>query len=355
MPLMADYLCQAYPALCKHLAKVTLADLPTRTEEYRVVIDNRHYPVIVKHDEETSSVYGGNKIRKLEYLLGRAEERRAKRVATFGAIASNHALATALHATRLGFDCTCLLSHQRKTINAALALNMHLECGTEIVRYGGERRQRVATMRKYLQGRDVCLTPMGGSNWLGVVGFVNAGLELAAQVTVGAIPLPDRLYVANGTMATAAGLALGLAAAGLKTEVHAVRVTHDYVANPAAMRRLITKAVTLMNRLDATVPLDLVERTRIRFRDEFFGDGYAHPTPAGEHALGLAADQLGITLDTTYTGKAMAALLHDRQRPEHADLSMLFWNTYCSIPSPVTANMPHDTSQLPQEFLRYFD
>lgn len=355
MPLMADHLCQAYPTLCRRLAKTPLAELPTRAATYAVTVDNREYRIVIKHDEETSAVYGGNKIRKLEYLLRRAQERRATRVATFGAVASNHALATALHASRLGFDCTCLLSHQHKTKNAAIALNMHLRCGTEIVRFGGERRQRVATMRKFLQGRNTWLIPIGGSSWLGVIGFVNAGLELAAQIDAGMIPLPDRLYVANGTMATAAGLALGLAAAGLQTEVHAVRVTHQHVASPATLRRLLLKTVCLMHRLDATVPLALGDRTNIRFRDEFFGDGYAHPTTAGEHAVSIATDQLGITLDSTYTAKAMAALVHDLQQPECQDLTMAFWNTYSGKSLPVTADRPGDATQLPQEFMRYFD
>ena len=352
---MADPLCQAYPLLCERLQKTPLAELPTRVEQRPVTLGNRRFEIAIKHDEATSDVYGGNKIRKLEYLLHRAEERRAKRVATLGTVASNHALATAVHANRLGFECTCLLSHQHKTLQAALALNMHLKLGSEIVCYGGDRAKRVAAMRKHLQGRDTWLIPMGGSSWLGVVGFVNAGLELAAQVRAGEVPSPDRLYVANGTMATAAGLALGLAAAGLDTEIQAVRVTHERIANPDAMRRLMTKTVTLMNRLDANVPPHLADEARIRFRDEFFGDGYAQPTPAGGQAIALASEQFNLQLDSTYTGKALAAALHDLQQTELKGKHMLFWNTYGGTRLPVSTDKPHDTSRLPAEFLRYFD
>ena len=355
MSSMADPLCQAYPLLCERLQKTPLAKLPTRVEQHSLLWHNRRFEVAIKHDEATSDIYGGNKIRKLEFLLRRAQQRRAKRVATFGTVASNHALATAVHAQQLGFECTCLLAHQHKTAQAARALNMHLALGSEIVRYGGERAQRVATMRKYLQGRDTWLIPMGGSSWLGVVGFLNAGLELAAQVRAGDIPPPDRLYVANGTMATVAGLALGLAVAKLDTEVQAVRVTHKHVASPDAMRRLMTKTVTLLGRLDASVPRDLVDRVRIRFRDEFFGDGYAHPTPAGEQAVALADEQFDLKLDSTYTGKALAALLHDLQQAELASLRMLFWNSYSGKSLPVATAKPRDTSRLPAEFLRYFD
>ena len=355
MQAMTDHLCQAYPTLSMRLPKTPLAELPTRVEQHSISVGRRRFTIAVKHDEETSELYGGNKIRKLEYLLQRARERRALRVATFGAVASNHALATALHATRLGLACTCLLSHQTRTPLAAQALNMHLQCGSEIVCYGGERSERVTTMRKYVQGRRTWLIPMGGSNWLGVVGFVNAGLEIAAQVAAGVTPLPHKLYVANGTMATVAGLALGLAVAGLATEIQAVRVTHKYIATPAAMRRLMIKTVTLMNRLDQSVPLDLADRTKIRFREAFFGDGYAHPTQAGEQAIALADEQLGMKLDSTYTGKAMAALLHDIEQPGTKGEDLLFWNSYSGKSLPVSVERPADTARLPAEFLRYFD
>jgi len=355
MPSMVDHLSQVFPTLAERLPRITLADLPTRAELRVLSIGNKRVPIIIKHDEETNAVYGGNKVRKLEYLLQRALEHKASRVATFGAVASNHAIATALHSATVGLDCTCLLSHQFKTPQAALALNMHLKRGTEIVRYGGKRPQRVATMRRYVRGRNAWVIPIGGSNWLGAVAFFNAGLELAAQVADRVIPAPDRLYVANGTMATVAGLALGIAAAGLDTEIQAIRVTHKTVAHPQAMRRLLHKTAFLMHRLDSSVPEDLAGRARIHYRDEFFGTGYAHPTPAGDRAIELAAEQLGLKLESTYTGKALAALLHDLQQSESTDQHFLFWNTYAAKSLPVSAARPDDTSGLPAEFLRYFD
>jgi len=352
---MTDYLGQAFPELSQRLPKTSLADLPTPVDARSIVIGKQQRTISLKHDEHSSKIYGGNKVRKLEYLLRRACDRNAQRVATFGTVASNHALATALHAASLNLGCTCFLSHQIKTANVRLALNMHLQNGTEIVHFGGDRAARVRTLRRNLSNQRCWVIPVGGSTWLGVLGFINAGLELAEQIDAKLVPEPQRLYVANGTMATSAGLALGLALAGLRTEVHAVRVTHDYIANPEAMRRLIAKTVMLMNRFDASFPADLGDKVRLIFRDEFFGGGYAHTTEAADKAIGLAREQLGLALDTTYTGKAMAALLHDARRPELADQSLLFWNTYNSRPLPVTADRPEDTSALPAEFLRYFD
>ena len=351
---MTDSLSMLYPRLATALPKTTIADLPTPLQELRFHNTPKPVSVLVKRDDLSSELYGGNKIRKLEYVLHRAKDRDAKRVATFGTVASNHALATTIHATQLDLECTCLLSHQSKTPKAPLALNMHLKNHTEIVRFGGGRRSRVATMRKYLQNRHTWVIPMGGSSWLGVMGFVNAGLELAAQLEAARLAAPDRLYVANGTMGTAAGLALGLAMAGLTTEIQAVRVTHETVANPTAMQGLISKTATMMHRLDASVPVEIAKQVRLRFRDEFFGDGYAKSNPATDRAIEIAKDDLGLALDGTYSGKAMAALLHDVDNPELAGKTLLFWNTYNSRALPVTAKQPADTSELPEEFLRYY-
>ena len=352
---MTDHLAVRYPRLAASLPKVPLADLPTPVGTKRIPTASGMREISIKYDDLTAGLYGGNKVRKLEYLLRRALDRGAARVATFGTVASNHALATTLYAGSLGLPCTCLLSHQTRNPACAEKLALHLAHGTELVHLGGPRRVRVEVMREHLQGRHTWAIPAGGSNWLGTVGFVNAGLELADQVKSGAVDAPDRVYVANGTMATAAGLALGLALAGLGAEVQAVRVTYDFVSNPDAMRRLIAKTALLMRRLDPTIPAGLAASVRLRFRDEFFGGGYAHTTPAADRAVAVARDELGLVLETTYTGKALAALLDDLDRPEFAAQTMLFWNTFNSRPLAAGEIGASARTRLPDEFLRYFD
>lgn len=352
---MNDYLASAYPKLAGQLPKTCLAELPTAIVARSLSTPTGQRAIAIKRDDLTGRLYGGNKVRKLEYLLRRASDRHAKRVATFGTVASNHALATALYAKSLGFECTCLLSHQSRTANAARVLNMQLQNGSEIVRYGGSYASRVRTLRRFLWHRRAWVIPAGGSNWLGTVGFVNAGLELAAQVLAGQTDLPDRLYVANGTMATAVGLSLGLALARLPTEVQAVRVTESYVCNPEAMRRLTIKTAMILHKLDPSIPADLANRARYCLRDGFLGEGYARTNAATDDAVKIARDELGLALETTYTGKAMAAMLHDLDQAAHAHQSVLFWNTYNSRPLAASSERPKDVSQLPEEFLRYFD
>lgn len=353
--MMTDTLGKQYPRLAAQLPKCSIADLPTPLEEVDLPGRASAAGILVKRDDRSNKLYGGNKVRKLEYLLQRAKDREARRIATFGTVASNHALATALFAKALGFDCTCLLSHQAKTPKAPVALNMHLRNSTDIVRFGGSRHSRVATMRKALQHRHCWVIPTGGSCWLGVVGFVNAALELIEQLRSSGESMPDRVYVANGTMGTTAGLALGLALADINTEVHAIRVTHEFVANPDAMQRLIAKTAIMLHRLDSTVPADINRRCNVIFRDEFFGDGYARSTPAADRAIRYARDELDLLLDSTYTGKAMAALMHDAAAGFLKRRKVVFWNTHNSRILPVSAARPADLSALPDEFLRYYD
>jgi len=349
---MRDFFAEAYPNLASRLPRLPLADLPTPVMTHRLSLPSGSFEVAVKHDESSSSIYGGNKVRKLEYLLKRAVDRGAHRVATFGAAGSNHALATAIHAASVGLHCSCFLSHQASTPNVARTLNMHRQLGTEIIRWGGSLDQ-VALFRKYLQGRSAWVIPLGGTCWLGALGFVNAGLELASQVDSGAIAKPDRIYIACGTAGSAAGLALGIAASGLDTTVHAVQVADNPFASETKMHKLMAKTLFILNRFD---PAFVAEgwRRRIVWRDEFLAGGYARVDEPTSQAVKVSKDQLSLELETTYTGKAFAALLHDLQAPGYDGETCLFWNTCNAQPLPVSAGRPESLAGIPDEFDRYY-
>ena len=351
---MIDFLSKAFPQLGRRLQKTQLADLPTPVSTGRVTLSVGKRDVAIKRDDVSNTHYGGNKIRKLEYIFRRALDHGAKRVATFGAAGSNHALATAVLAKELGLGCTCFLAHQKRTPKVPRTLNMHRHLGTEIVRYGGSIDQ-LALFRKHLQHRHTWVVPLGGSSWLGAVGFVNAGLELAAQIQSGDSPCPDRIYIATGTMGSTAGLLLGLAAANLPTEVHAVCVVDPPFGNPTRLDHLIRKTAMMLNRLDPSFDLDTVKRVRLVWRDEFLAGGYAVFDERMSDAVRTATDDLGLALETTYTGKAMAAMLHDLQLPGYNGESYLFWNTHNSRDLPVTADKPATLDNIPEDFLRYYD
>ena len=351
---MTDALANAFPLLGKRLRKVPLAGLPTPVMQKEVDTPAGRRTVAVKRDDVSSALYGGNKIRKLEYIFRRALDRGATRVATFGAAGSNHALATAILARDIGLDCTCFLGHQKRTPKVPYTLNMHRHLGTEIVRYGGSI-EKLPLFREYLQHRKTWVVPLGGSCWLGAVGFVAAGLELAEQIAQGSIACPARIYIANGTMGSAAGLLLGLAAAGLSTEVHAVRVADNEFTNPAILDRLMRKTALLLNRFDPSFDAGLAERTRLQWRDDFFANGYAVFDDTTENAVSFAASALDLSLETTDTGTAMAALLHDLQQPDYDGGTYLFWNTHNSSPLPVSGDRPETLENIPEDFLRYYE
>ena len=351
--IMSDCLGIAYPALAANLRKTTIASLPTPVSHREILTSAGKRTIVIKHDDQTNALYGGNKIRKLEYILQRARDRGATRVATFGTVGSNHALATAMHAKELGLDCTCFLAHQVRTPSISKILDTHLRLGTELVRWGGGI-DRLELYRRYLQNRKMWVIPLGGTCWLGAVGFVNAGLELAAQIDAGELKTPDRIYIANGTMGSVAGLGLGIALAGLRTEIHAIRVADNRFAKREVLDRLIAKTAKLLSRYDSSIPADISRQTNIVWRDEFFAGGYAAVDDVTKKAVELARDQLGLILDTTYTGKAMAALLHDLNSADN-DASYLFWNTYNSAKLPSTSHSEGPRPGLPSQFERYFE
>ncbi len=353
---MSNYLGNAYPGIRARMPRVAIASTPTPVSRHNVRINDQSRLVYVKHDDATSALYGGNKVRKLEYILGRGLDRGARRIATFGAAGSNHALATAIHSRELGLDCTCFLSNQRATPKVAGTLAKHVEIGTEIVSYRREP-SKVLLFRRFLQNRNAWAVPLGGTCWYGALGFVNAGLEFAAQVESGELDCPSRIYVANGTMGTVAGLALGLALADLRCDLHAVRVATNDFTRPEVLQRLIEKTALLMQRVDKTVPADVAARTRVTWREGFFAGGYAHVDEPTLDAVAFANRELDLNLETTYTGKAMAALLQDAATVEEP---VCFWNTYSSAATTNSGALSWDDvvrsgTELPDEFRRFFE
>ncbi len=343
-----------FPTLARRLRRERLATLPTPVRVCSLQVGGQSRSITIKCDDTTAHLYGGNKVRKLEYALAPAIDKHCDQIVTFGTAGSNHALATALFAHELGLKCTCFLAHQAVTPYAARTLNRHIEIGTRIVQYGGNYARRIATLRANLGNSKSWVVPFGGSSWLGTVGFVDAGLELAEQVRQGLLPKPDHLYVATGTMGTAAGLALGLALGNLQCSVQAIRVSESFIASETTLRRLINKTATMLQRLDDFFPKDLQERVNIQLRHEFFGDGYAVSNAATDDAVKFAREELQLALETTYTGKAMTALLHDLHNPKTASRNVLFWNTYNSRALNVAAEKVLDVSAIPESFLRYF-
>ena len=297
-------------------------------------------PVWVKRDDLTNPRYGGNKVRKLDFLLGDALAKGAKTVLTFGAYGSNHALATAVYARQVGLEPHVVLSPQELGPYAPATLLAHAGLGTVLHLADGwdGKRAAVAAIRELASrdGIEPYIIPMGGSNALGSIGYVNAALEVAEQARTAILRLaqPDVVYAAAGTLGTTIGLAIGFAAAGVSTRVEAIRVTPAEVASDQTARLLAATTVAQLRMLDESFPALEFEDLAFELRHEFFEPGYGVVTPQTREALSLA-EQAGVKLETTYTGKAFSAMLEDartgRLRP---DEQVLFWETYSSAPMP---------------------
>ena len=346
-----------YPRLADTLPWHALGEWPTPVQRADDAFAGQAAAGLwLKRDDRCARPYGGNKVRKLEFLLADAIARGHDGVFTFGVAGSNHALATAVYAQRLGLEAHLLLTPQSNSSFVGRNLRMGRWAGARQVPCATEAEARSAARALELRGpgRAPYRVPGGGSSPLGVVGFVNAGLELAAQVRAGLLPPPDVIYVALGTMGTAAGLALGLAAAGLPTRLQLVRVVRADIASPERFRALYHGAARLLHRADPRFPLLPLERSRLEVRHEFIGPGYARFTAEGMAALAEARAAFGIGLEGTYTGKAFAALLADLRAGRLAGRNALFWNTYNGQPLPAAAQAL-DYRELPTPFHRYFE
>lgn len=283
----------------------------------------------LKDDGRSAPPYGGNKPRKLEWLLGAARAAGRTRVLSIGADGSNYCLATAIHGTRAGFTVELLVSPQPPTDGVRRNIELALGAGATYAAAGGDAGLLWRWGRRALFDGSTQATWFGGSSPLGTVGFVDAALELAEQVASGELPPPDVIVLPTGSVGSHAGLVLGLRLAGLPIDVVGVRVTPKILGNAAMVAAVANRTSALLHRADPTIPRIVVKSSEIRVHDGFFGEGYGVLTPASAAAM-ERAQAIGLTLDPTYSSKAFAAALTE---PTLAGRTVLFWNTYnaCSL------------------------
>lgn len=306
----ANALFRRVPALADIVPFVPIGQFPTRIDACTVrAPDGSTRSIFVKREDLCHPVYGGNKIRKLEFLLAEAKRRDAKRLITVGAAGSHHALATTVHGRALGFDVTLVLFPQPLTPHVRDVLLMDHAFGAEIRWTSRMEIVPLAMLRARLSrdmGRSFVIAA-GGSDAAGTLGWVGAGLELAEQIEAGEMPRPVAIYVAAGTLGTAAGLALGLAMAGFDIPVRAVRITSRLITNERTLANLVHGAAALLARAGVAPP---VERAlaAVELCHGQIGRGYGWETDGSRFAM-EAFGEAGLRLDGTYTAKAAAELL----------------------------------------------
>ena len=326
-----------FPRLRQALPRISLTKLPsplTPAPDLAARVGLQR--LWIKRDDLSADLYGGNKVRKLEYLIADAIQSGSDAVITFGAIGSNHALATSIYAHSQRLKCYAVLIDQKQTPSLAATLRYHARLGTALIyadTFGQAVKAGQETVANHPTGGDrVYYVPWGGSSWLGTVGFVEAALELTGQFD--ADEFPEKIYLACGTWGTAAGLALGLRLANMPTRIIAVRVVPGRMNNHEKFISLFEELNSELHERDSSFPLFQDALANVEIREEFLGTGYAEPTAACLEAVELIGKTEELKLDTTYTGKALGALIKDARDSNTNGQRVLFWNTYNGRPYP---------------------
>ncbi len=310
----------------------------------------------VKRDDLVSKAFGGNKVRKLEFALADAIKQGKTKVATMGGIGTNHGLATAIFAKKLGLDCDLYLFPQFVTEYARENLKLMHYYGARLI-----LAENMAAMgvRYYLAGlidRSAYFIYAGGSSPLSTLGLVNAAFELKAQIEAGQAPEPGYIFCPTASNGTLAGLSLGVQLSGLKSKVVGVRVGAAkmgplHLNTMKTVKSMQRKTLELMNRLDPSVPK--IEARPPRLLDEYIGEGYGFPTEEGNRALARFRDKGEIYLEPVYTAKTCAALLDFIDIENGKAGPYLYWQTNSSADLAAEAASV-DYMSMPREFHKFF-
>ena len=274
----------------------------------------------IKRDDLFADPIGGNKVRALEYLFG--DLKKGDTVVTVGSAGSTHALSVATYGARLGAHVH--LARWQQEMNPA----------AERVSGGISRRTLEAPIFRtpvtafawawLHRARGARWIAAGGSTPLGILGHVNAGLELVDQIDSGVLPQPRFVVVPLGTGGTAAGLALAFAIAERPITVVGARVVPWIVARRSRVERLATRTAQLIERTTKT-KIPRVRGGDLMIHDETYGGAYGRETDAGRAAAAKLREAHRIALDATYSAKAFAQALDLASREP-----TLFWLTFDS-------------------------
>jgi len=292
--------------LLHQFPRLELLGAPTPLEHLPRLSDYLGRDIFIKRDDFTPVAMGGNKLRKLEFLAADALREGADVLLTAGAIQSNHVRQTAAVAARLGLKCVALLenpigTHAENYLSNGNRLLLDL-MDAEVIMVDAlhnptEQLAEEAT-RLEAQGFRPYIVPVGGSNALGALGYVECAQEIAHQ-SEGVVDFAA-VVVASGSAGTHAGLAVGLEHLLPETELVGVTVSRQVEAQLPLVERLRQSLAETLE-VQATAPITLW--------DDYFAPRYGEPNDEGMAAVKLLAQLEGILLDPVYTGKAMAGLL----------------------------------------------
>jgi L-cysteate sulfo-lyase len=307
--------------------RFALAQTPTPLQPMRRLSQFLNGPNIwIKRDDQTGLATGGNKARKLEFLIAAAQAQGADTVITAGAVQSNHCRQTAAAANLAGLKCELILSGKEPSDpNGNLLLDLFL--GAKI--HFTTRESRNATMMQVAErlraaGKQPYIIPIGGSTGTGALGYALAMAELKEQLEANGMSF-DRIIVASSSGGTQAGMVLGARLLNLTGEILGISIDNEKLDGRPFQHELSKIANEAAHILGVDITF---------YNDDFFvqydylGEGYGVVGPLEKEAIRMAARQEGIILDPVYSGRAFGAMLdlirkHELNQKEN----ILFWHT----------------------------
>ncbi|MFW9944631.1 MAG: 1-aminocyclopropane-1-carboxylate deaminase/D-cysteine desulfhydrase [Candidatus Sifarchaeia archaeon] len=309
------------------LPRLRMANLPTPMEPLKNLADSLNLNDLwIKRDDLTGVAFGGNKTRKLEYVIADAKEKNADTLVTVGAVQSNHCRQTAAMAARAGLRCILLLAGEEPEEYAGNLLLDKL-FGAEVKFFPDDSFEdltdRMAAVIDTL--RDLGLQPYGippGAFMpVGTIGYVNAMLELRTQCEETGF-FPERIIAAAGTGGTLAGMYIGAKMVELETDIVGVSVLRDAKETEERIREMVSRTIEDYPAL--TEPFEPL----VQIDERFVGKGYGIIDDGVRSAIQMFAKVEGVLLDHVYTAKAGLALIRMALVGEiEADSPTLFWHT----------------------------
>ncbi len=308
------------------LPRLPLATLPTPLEEAPRLSNSLGIRVLIKRDDLTGFALGGNKARKLEFLVADAIENKADMLITGGGAQSNHARMTAAAARKIGVDAVLVFfGSPPPEVNGNLLLDELL--GAEMIYANTDDKnetdrilERIRDERQ-ARGRRPYLIPVGGSTVLGCVAYMLAVEELLAQLEKLNLK-PDHIFITTGSCGTHAGILAGCKQYGAAIRVYGITVSRPASECRERIARLVWRTGEFLGETLTLDPNDII------VNDKYLGACYGAPTPEGHAAIRQVARLEGIFLDPVYTGKTMAGPLDLVARGEvQSGSTVVFWHT----------------------------
>lgn len=321
---------RTYPSLATALQPVALTTTPTAVQALPAFGPQAW----IKRDDLSHATYGGNKLRKLEFVLGEMRQKKVREVITLGATGTNAGIAASMISAQESLPCTIITFPQpdSPTVQANQRRMQHFGA-----RFDHRASLWQAVLRYYLHPARLKAGSYflfaGCSNPVSIFGYINAAFELREQIDAGLCPEPREIIVAVSSVSTLAGLALGTKLAGLRSIVTGIRVGPATLGpfdacTPAVAEKMENHALGLMRHHGLQGLPD--KAVTVHMDDRYFGPGYGHSTPAAQAAIAAFA-KAGIPLEGTYSGKSAAAFL---EKLDKAEGPVMFWNTFNSRPLP---------------------